>query len=330
MSKVSENYEDKGFNITSSSTSHSFSNNNLNKKNESHIIGESGICVEENNSDDKLDLNEKKGDDSLKDEEFRMFMNEIIYSDINNNLESSDNRKIRQDINRKQKNKKARISKLILEGKLEQAITDSIDKISSNDGKDEYEDFLAVGTSEEEIHRITSRTFTNSYDVLNVPINSDELLINKKYRKLSLLIHPDKTKHDKANEAFDILNKAYQELQKAENKAKYKSVWKRAQELVKKELKKNSVNNLSKKEFNTKVLEMSEKLLKDLQEKKEYSEKCLIANQRFEQELNRKKLEEEKEKYLKRKKWSESFEERAMGWRCYKQNNSKLFNSYDY
>ncbi|KAH7650137.1 DNAJ-like protein [Cryptosporidium bovis] len=326
MSEVSENIEDKNFNVTFSC----YSGNNANKDENNVKQNDNHTRKDVDSSEYGLDSSNKNSNDgSFKDEEFKMFMSEIMSSDINNSLQNKANKNIKQDMNKKQKNKKARISKLILEGKLDQAVNDSINKANAHDEKDEYEEHLTVGTSEEEIYRITSRIFTNSYEILNIPINSDESIINKKYRKLSLLIHPDKTKHSKASEAFDILNKAYQELQKAENRTKYKNVWKRAHEMVKKELKKNSVNNLSKKEFNIRVIEMSEKLLKDLQEKKEYSEKCLIANQRFEQELNRKKLEEEKERYLKRKKWSESFEERAMGWRCYKKNNSKLFNSSD-
>ena len=296
MNKVSENIEDNTFNINTSTSS--FSNNDSNK------------------SDNYENVNSK-------DDEFKQFMNDIM----NNNYDNSHNKnniKHKKESLMKRKSRNVRISKLILEGKLDQAICNSLSE-ETQGNNEEYDNHLNVGTSDEEIYRITSKIFANSYEVLNIPINSDELLISKKYKKLSLLIHPDKTKNEKANEAFDILNKAYQELQKAENRLKYKNVWKRAHELVKKEIKKNKKLSLTKKEFDSMVIEMSEKLIKDLQEKKEYSEKCLIANYKFEQELNRIKLQEENERCLKRKKWNELLEERAMGWRCYKQNNSKLF-----
>ncbi|KAH8583109.1 uncharacterized protein ELE39_000052 [Cryptosporidium sp. chipmunk genotype I] len=257
---------------------------------------------------------EKKN--SQNDDLFDLFMKEV-------NESNSESKQLGKSIAKNNYSKRAKISKFLIEGKIKEAI-------SSSYGNDE----VTIGTSEEEILRLTSRVFANAYEVMGIPVDSDDAIIGKKYRKLSLLIHPDKTSHEKAREAFDILNKAYEELQKAENRIKYKQVWKRAEELVKKENKKNKLFKKDqqgqedfKREFNKQVIEMSEKLLNDIQERKEYSEKCLLANHRFEQELYRQKLQEEKEKCLQRQKWNEKFEERAQGWRSYKQNNSKLFNN---
>ncbi|KAJ1612842.1 DNAj-like protein [Cryptosporidium canis] len=213
------------------------------------------------------------------------------------------------------RSKRARVSRLLMEGRIEEAIS------SSYGGED-----LATGTSEEEILRLTSRVFANAYDVLGLPVDSEAAVISRKYRKLSLLIHPDKTRHEKAREAFETVRRAYEELQQAESRTKYREVWKRAEELVRKENKKRSkaLSNKSE-EFNKQVIEMSEKLLNDLKERREYSERCLLANHRFEQELYRQKLDQEKEMCIQRQKWSEKFEERAEGWRSYKQSNSKLF-----
>lgn len=261
---------------------------------------------------DKIDVNINKRDNNdNKEDLFNLFMKEI--EDIDN---LSNNKHLKS-----QKTKRAKISKLLIEGKINQVLNNS----------DEHE--FKIGKPNEEILRLTSRIFSNAYEILDIPIDSDQATINKKYRKLSLLIHPDKSNHEKAREAFEVLKKGYEELQKAENRTKYKQVWKRAEELVRKEMKKKRMNKGDEfefqKEFNSKVMEMSEKLLKDLEERKEYSERCLLANQRFEQELYRKKLEEEKNKCLERKKWNESFEERTQGWRQYKRNNSEIFNSSD-
>ncbi|KAJ1608638.1 DNAj-like protein [Cryptosporidium canis] len=220
---------------------------------------------------------------------------------------------------RSRRSKRARVSRLLMEGRIEEAIS------SSYGGED-----LAMGTSEEEILRLTSRVFTNAYEVLGLPVDSEAAVISRKYRKLSLLIHPDKTRHEKAREAFETVRRAYEELQQAENRTKYREVWKRAEELVRKENKKRNKalskkSDESKHEFNKQVIEMSEKLLNDLKERREYSERCLLANHRFEQELYRQKLDQEKEMCIQRQKWSEKFEERAQGWRSYKQSNSKLF-----
>ncbi|KAF7456804.1 DnaJ domain-containing protein [Cryptosporidium felis] len=253
-------------------------------------------------------------EDSANDDLFNLFMKEVGETGGKRGHED-------RQINKRAQSKRAKISKLLIQGRIQEAISSS---------KTEGE--VKVGTSEEEILRLTSRVFSNSYEVLGIPVDSDQAAIGSRYRRLSLLIHPDKATHPKAREAFEVLNKAYEELQKAENRARYKDVWKRAQELVKKEIKKNKSLNKSqqdqvefKKQFEKQVIEMSEKLLLDLQERKEYSERCLLANHRFEQELYRQKLQEEKERCVQRKKWSEGFEERAQGWRSYRHNNSKLF-----
>ncbi|SNX81341.1 uncharacterized protein MEPE_00046 [Melanopsichium pennsylvanicum] len=63
-----------------------------------------------------------------------------------------------------------------------------------------------------EIDRILGAFRLNPYDVLEVPLEADDKEINKIYRKKSLLIHPDKVKHERAVEAFDLLKKASSHL----------------------------------------------------------------------------------------------------------------------
>ncbi|WFD33137.1 DnaJ sub C member 8 [Malassezia sp. CBS 17886] len=62
-----------------------------------------------------------------------------------------------------------------------------------------------------EIDRILMVAFRlNPYDVLDVTPEMDDNAIQKAFRRKSLLIHPDKAKHDqeRAEEAFDLLKKA--------------------------------------------------------------------------------------------------------------------------
>jgi len=59
-----------------------------------------------------------------------------------------------------------------------------------------------------EIDRILSAFKLNPYSILDVPMEADPKEITKVYRKKSLLIHPDKVKHERAVEAFDLLKKA--------------------------------------------------------------------------------------------------------------------------
>ncbi len=45
------------------------------------------------------------------------------------------------------------------------------------------------------------------YEVLDIPAFATESEVKKTYRKKSLLIHPDKFKHEQGPEAFDLLKK---------------------------------------------------------------------------------------------------------------------------
>ncbi|WRT65929.1 uncharacterized protein IL334_002880 [Kwoniella shivajii] len=63
-----------------------------------------------------------------------------------------------------------------------------------------------------EVERILKAFKLNPYDILDLPITATETEVKKQYRKKSLLIHPDKFKHEKGLEAFDFLKKAEDQL----------------------------------------------------------------------------------------------------------------------
>jgi DnaJ family protein C protein 8 len=63
-----------------------------------------------------------------------------------------------------------------------------------------------------EVHRILACFKLNPFEYLNLPFGSSPEEIKKQYRKLSLLVHPDKCKHPQAKEAFGALAKAQQLL----------------------------------------------------------------------------------------------------------------------
>jgi DnaJ family protein C protein 8 len=47
--------------------------------------------------------------------------------------------------------------------------------------------------------------FVNPYDILEVGPEANETEIRKRFRMLSLLVHPDKCKHERAADAFHLL-----------------------------------------------------------------------------------------------------------------------------
>ncbi|RVW37748.1 hypothetical protein CK203_039134 [Vitis vinifera] len=51
-------------------------------------------------------------------------------------------------------------------------------------------------------HRILACFKLNAFEYLNLPFDSSPDDVKKQYRKLSLLVHPDKCKHPQAKEAF--------------------------------------------------------------------------------------------------------------------------------
>ncbi|MCD7457936.1 hypothetical protein HAX54_036590 [Datura stramonium] len=63
-----------------------------------------------------------------------------------------------------------------------------------------------------EVIRILSCFKLNPFEYLNLSFDSSIDEVKKQYRKLSLLVHPDKCKHPQAKEAFGALAKAQQLL----------------------------------------------------------------------------------------------------------------------
>lgn len=73
----------------------------------------------------------------------------------------------------------------------------------------------SAGTPEEIIERVLAKIYDpkqgygSAYDILQVTKEASENEITKAYRRLAVLVHPDKCKLDKAEEAFQVIVKAY-------------------------------------------------------------------------------------------------------------------------
>eukprot|EP01071_Lankesteria_metandrocarpae_P012166 Lankesteria_metandrocarpae@DN5541_c0_g1_i1.p1 len=181
-----------------------------------------------------------------------------------------------------------------------------------------------LGTGEEEVVRLISRIFNNSYDVLKVGPDTSEDAIKKQFRKMSLLIHPDKCSHEKADEAFDILNKAYEELQNPEFQIKYRKVLDHAKKLVVKARKAENANRKRRKEellaedekeLTAEITDKCEQILKEQEELRAYAERTRGANERREQDQEDARIEEEKKENEDRKLWYDTQNRRVEGWR---------------
>ena len=86
-----------------------------------------------------------------------------------------------------------------------------------------------------EVERVLGAFKLNPYEYLNVPFDADDAAIKRAFRKSSLVIHPDKCKHEHAKDAFEALGAAYKVLTDETRKASVDAVLNYCKELVSKE-----------------------------------------------------------------------------------------------
>ncbi|KAG1680813.1 hypothetical protein FOA52_008146 [Chlamydomonas sp. UWO 241] len=89
-----------------------------------------------------------------------------------------------------------------------------------------------------EVNRILWAFKLNPYEKFNLRFDATMEEVKKQYRKLSLLVHPDKCKHSEASTAFDILGEASKVLADEEQMKFIQIVLETAREDVRKERKK--------------------------------------------------------------------------------------------
>ena len=95
-------------------------------------------------------------------------------------------------------------------------------------------------TQDYQMQRLLSTTFVNPYDILEVGAEASEEEIKKKFRMLSILVHPDKCRHEKAADAFHLLEQAYKQLLDSDKRRIFQRVMREAKERVEYERKKEN------------------------------------------------------------------------------------------
>ncbi|GJN08398.1 hypothetical protein PR202_ga26311 [Eleusine coracana subsp. coracana] len=180
--------------------------------------------------------------------------------------------------------------------------------MGSSEADDEQllKSFLAEVSEAErdnEVIRILGCFKLNPFEHLKLSFDSAPDEVKKQYRKLSLLVHPDKCKHPKAQEAFAALAKAQQLLLDPQERGYILDQVHAAKEELrakrKKELKKDSASKIK-----FQVDEISEeegRLKKDEEETKE---------------MWKKKREHEE-------KWEETRDQRVSSWRDFMKTGKK-------
>ena len=76
-------------------------------------------------------------------------------------------------------------------------------------------------TQDYQMQRLLGTSFVNPFDILGVGAEASEEEIKKRFRMLSILVHPDKCRHEKAADAFHLLEQAYKQLMDTEKRRIY-------------------------------------------------------------------------------------------------------------
>lgn len=202
----------------------------------------------------------------------------------------------------------------------------------------------SVGNPEEIVERLTAsrydpkQGFGSAWLVLQVSPEASESEITKQYRKLSILIHPDKCKLEKASEAFQVLVKAYQDTKDPNYNDKFKDIIGPAKERVKKAREQENKARAKKgedpldmegNEFDQEVLKECDRMTSTVAETATYTDTVLAANMKRQEEAIKeakmRKREEEKEK----RQFEKGRDKRAAGWQSFVQNiDAKRFKSH--
>lgn len=195
---------------------------------------------------------------------------------------------------------------------------------------------------ENEVARILSCFKLNPFEHLNLPFDSSLDDVKRQYRKLSLLVHPDKCKHPQAKDAFGALAKAQQLLLDPQEREYILSQVNNAREELrikrKKELKKDSASKI-KSLVDEGKFEHQYEQSKEVQQLLKLKVREILTEQEWrrrkmqmrisEEEGRLKKDEEETKEMWKRKReheeqWEGTREQRVTSWRDFMKGGKKV------
>ncbi|KAL9011394.1 MAG: hypothetical protein Q9173_003755 [Seirophora scorigena] len=205
----------------------------------------------------------------------------------------------------------------------EQPVKEEFDEL---DALDALEKEASEFNKDAEIDRILKAFKLDAYAVLNLQPGIPDTQIKLQYRKLSLLIHPDKTSNPLAPSAFDRLKKAATELQDAKQRAHLDECIADARMLLMRE-RKLTVDSPEVKDpdaaflaaWRTKTVEV----LVDAEARRRKQARAQLQEEGREQ----RKVDEETEQRKRRRehevKWEESRDSRIGSWRDFQKGGER-------
>ncbi|KAL0954989.1 hypothetical protein HGRIS_003915 [Hohenbuehelia grisea] len=176
-----------------------------------------------------------------------------------------------------------------------------------------------------------SLVLCSPYDILDLDETATPEDIKKKYRQLSLFIHPDKTPHERAPEAFDILKKAESELSDKDKREGIDATMTQARSLVLKSLGLPTstspddirVRSVVDPPFKERLRIQSKELLIDDEVRRRKAIKLNLANEGLEARKKEEEVASKKRKAEDDKQWEENREQRVGSWRNFATNSKK-------
>ncbi|KAI4459561.1 DnaJ domain [Popillia japonica] len=197
----------------------------------------------------------------------------------------------------------------------------------------------SVLTPKQQIERLLRPGSTyfnlNPFEVLQVEPETAVEEVKKKYRRLSILVHPDKNQDDpdRAQQAFEVVNKAWRTLENEETRKKCLDIVEEAKGRTdimlaekRKKAKKEGKDGIledNPERYKHAVYVLTMKLFADMERKR----RELAERDQEERKRKREQEIEEEEKQKAEREWQKNFEEsrqnRVESWQTFKAGSSK-------
>ncbi|KAJ3995753.1 chaperone regulator [Lentinula boryana] len=191
---------------------------------------------------------------------------------------------------------------------------------------------------EVEVERILKAFKLNPYDILDLDETATQDDIKRKYRQLSLFIHPDKTPHPRAPDAFDILKKAESELSEKAKRDELDALIAQARTLLVREMGWSGMNSKAIKELEAseeiialggvkvwreKVRAKTKELLIDEELRRRKALQLALANEGLEARKKDEEVASRKRKADEDKAWEANRDQRVDSWRSFANTSKK-------
>ncbi|TCD69358.1 hypothetical protein EIP91_007914 [Steccherinum ochraceum] len=181
-----------------------------------------------------------------------------------------------------------------------------------------------------EVERILKAFKLNPYEILDLTESATPEDIKKKYRQLSLFIHPDKTSHVRAPDAFDLLKKAESELSDKNKREELDAVIKQARVVLLKTM--NLPTTLEDGDsqlrgltppWKDQIRAQTKEMLIDEEVRRRKAIKMNLANEGLEAKKKEEEVAARKRKAEEDVNWEANREQRVDTWRSFANSSKK-------